>query len=584
MTKNIYSLLVGIDNYDPESYPSVPSLKGCVNDINAIETYLQERIAKDKSSEFQLVKPLKLTNEKATRKAIIDGLNNYLFQADSEDIVLFYYSGHGSQEPANPELLRQEKEADNLNETLVCYDSFTPNSRNLADKELRYLISKVARQKPHIVVILDCCHSGTGTRNIPEGSRRAPEDTRFRSWESFVFAEELLGSRAIGKKVSIPEGKHIILAACRDNQEAKEYKTETGEYRGIFSYFLLQTLQHDNGTLNYRDLIRNVSGLVSGKVNSQSPTVEAILGNELEEEAFLGGAVPQRPPYFTLSYNKNHQSWIIDGGALHGIPQSSGGEQTILAIFAPGTDGEDLRNLDGAFAEAKVTRVLSQLSLVEINVGGEVLNQDFSYDAVVANLALSKLKVKLEGDEEGVKLAVARLETASGNKQPSLYVVLAEPEENADYYLEAKNGQFWIQTAMESDLQVAPIPNNLEEAGYTDETAKKAIQTLEQIARWQNTLDLKSPAGSRIKANDIKLEIVKVAADGSPMYAIAAAEIALEYERHYDSWEAPEFFIRLTNQSNKTLYCNLLNLTQSYAVTLPFFYAKEQHPSRTGTS
>ena len=181
MTKNIYSLLVGIDNYDPESYPSVPSLKGCVNDINAIETYLQERIAKDKSSEFQLVKPLKLTNEKATRKAIIDGLNNYLFQADSEDIVLFYYSGHGSQEPANPELLRQEKEADNLNETLVCYDSFTPNSRNLADKELRYLISKVARQKPHIVVILDCCHSGTGTRNIPEGSRRAPEDTRFRS-------------------------------------------------------------------------------------------------------------------------------------------------------------------------------------------------------------------------------------------------------------------------------------------------------------------------------------------------------------------------------------------------------------------
>jgi len=584
MTKNIYSLLVGINNYHPESSPSVTSLKGCVNDINAIEAYLQERIAKDRSSEFQLVKPLKLTNELATRKAVIDGFQNYLSQADSEDIVLFYYSGHGSQEPANPEILTQKKEADNLNETLVCYDSFTPDSRNLTDKELRYLISKIARKEPHIVVILDCCHSGTGTREIPLNTRMAPEDTRPRSWDSFVFAEELLGSRGTGKKVSIPEGKHIILAACRDNQKAKEEKTETGEYRGIFSYFLLQTLQHDNGTLNYRDLIRNVNGLVSGKVNSQSPTLEAIpgdeleekgiLGSELEEQAFLGGAVPQRPPYFTLSYNKNHQSWVIDGGALHGIPQSSGGEQTILAIFGPGTDGEDLRNLDGAFAEARITRVLSQLSLVEINVGGEVLNEDFSYDAVIASLVLKKLKVKFQGDEEGVKLAVARLETASANKQPSLYVAQAEPEENGDYYLEAKNGQFWIKSAMESDLQVVPIPKNEEEAGYREEWAKLAVENLEHIARWKNTLELKTPAGSRIKANDIELEIIKVPADGSPTHGMEGSQIILEYYRRDDSWEAPEFFIRLTNQSKKTLYCNLLNLTQSYAVALPFFTQK----------
>ena len=36
MTRNIYALLVGIDTY-PEG---VKSLQGCVNDINAIESYL----------------------------------------------------------------------------------------------------------------------------------------------------------------------------------------------------------------------------------------------------------------------------------------------------------------------------------------------------------------------------------------------------------------------------------------------------------------------------------------------------------------------------------------------------------------
>jgi pimeloyl-ACP methyl ester carboxylesterase len=190
-------------------------------------------------------------------------------------------------------------------------------------------------------------------------------------------------------------------------------------------------------------------------------------------------------------------------------------------------------------------------------------------------LPVEKLKVWIKGEEEGVKLTVAQLQTAFGKGEPSLYVQQVEPEESADYYLEAKNGQYWIKLAMESDRpQVAPIPKNPDEAGYTEERAKLAIQRLEHIARWKNTLELKSPAASWIKPRDVKLEIVKVAADNSEMYATAAAEIAMEYDRHYDSWEKPRFFLRLTNQSNRTLYCNVINLTQSYAVALPFFTSK----------
>ncbi|MBD0262801.1 MAG: caspase family protein, partial [Tolypothrix sp. Co-bin9] len=55
MANNIYALLVGIDEYDPTSTQQISSLKGCVNDIKAVEAYLRDRITKD--GKWKLVEP-----------------------------------------------------------------------------------------------------------------------------------------------------------------------------------------------------------------------------------------------------------------------------------------------------------------------------------------------------------------------------------------------------------------------------------------------------------------------------------------------------------------------------------------------
>ena len=113
MTRNIYALLVGIDDYPKP----VTSLKGCINDVIAIEEYLESRV---ETEEFKLnLKTLR--DEEATRQAIIDGFREHLCQANSNDVALFYYSGHGSRENAPPEFWNFQP--DKLNETLVCYDS-----------------------------------------------------------------------------------------------------------------------------------------------------------------------------------------------------------------------------------------------------------------------------------------------------------------------------------------------------------------------------------------------------------------------------------------------------------------------------
>lgn len=94
MNRNIYALLVGIDEY----VSPVSPLQGCVNDITAIKEYLEGRVHTDG---YQLYVRT-LLNKNATRQAVIDGFRQHLCQAGSEDVAFFYYAGHGCQEEALP--------------------------------------------------------------------------------------------------------------------------------------------------------------------------------------------------------------------------------------------------------------------------------------------------------------------------------------------------------------------------------------------------------------------------------------------------------------------------------------------------
>jgi pimeloyl-ACP methyl ester carboxylesterase len=578
VNRNLYALLVGIDNY-PQP---IRSLKGCVNDITAIETYLKNQIA----GEWKLREPRILTNEKATRQAIIDGFQNYLCQAGNDDIALFYYSGHGGQEKAPEEFWHLEP--DRLDETLVCYDSRTEGNNDLADKELRYLLAKVAEKNPRVIVILDSCHSGSGTRNIPEGVRLAPEDTRYRPLSSFIFAEDasfknlLLTSDEVNKKktgLDLPKGRHILLAACRDDQYAKEHQGDNGQTRGAFSYFFLKSLEQTNGNLSYLDLARNIEALVKGKFQDQVPQLEATDPKDLKD-SFLGGAIPERPFYFTLSYSTipNERGWEIDGGVLQGIPKPvSADETTLLAIFPVGSTSEQLTQVSNA-SQARVTQVLTQKSKVEIIQGEEGLDKNKSYWAVVTSLPLAPLKVYIQGnlpEETGIVLAQKALE-ASNSGQKSLYVKQVENSTDADFTLIVSNGQYLI-TQGERPV-VAPIP---QQPGYSKDAALEAIHALEAIARWRNILNLKSPQSSEIKFQDVEMEINLIGYEGkdgkikpnldSNKSLTTSSEIRLEYKYEDGEWKKPVIQVKLLNHRNQKLYANVVNLAEDYSVAVPFF-------------
>ncbi|MCH8905276.1 MAG: caspase family protein, partial [Bacteroidetes bacterium] len=82
-----YALLVGINDYE-----AVNDLEGCINDVENMKALLRGKF------DFQEENILILTDKQATKEGVITAFKTHLIdQAQHGDIVLFHYSGHGSQ-------------------------------------------------------------------------------------------------------------------------------------------------------------------------------------------------------------------------------------------------------------------------------------------------------------------------------------------------------------------------------------------------------------------------------------------------------------------------------------------------------
>lgn len=87
----IFGLIIGIDEYKS---PEILNLKGCKNDAQSIFDLLINKFHVPASH------ILFLTNEKATRNAIISGFRSHFIQngnIEHDDAMFVFYAGHGSQ-------------------------------------------------------------------------------------------------------------------------------------------------------------------------------------------------------------------------------------------------------------------------------------------------------------------------------------------------------------------------------------------------------------------------------------------------------------------------------------------------------
>jgi hypothetical protein len=554
VTRKLYALLVGIDQY----CAPVPRLYGCINDVDLFEDYLQERVAKSSGVGLEL---LTLRDAQATRQAVIAGFRDHLGRATRDDVAVFYYCGHGSQEPAPEEFWPIEP--DRLDETLVLVDSRYPGQWDLADKELAKLIDEVARKAKHVAIILDCCHSGSATRGdlrTEEAvTRRAPIDRRPRPLSSFIVsvveAVAVTATRGLDPGsgwASATTGRHVLLAACRDDEEAKEYNGN-GLRRGAFSYFLGDTLATAGGELTYRDIHARVKSLVTGQVKAQEPQIEVTHNDDLDAR-FLDGTMTPTVPYYNVEYKA--PDFILRAGATHGISTVTDDGTTVLALFHWGTPNDDLNDLTKKVATAEVVEVQAATSRLKFH--GPVPDAPTTFKAVVVGLPTPRFSVQLTGDDDGIALARESLRHAAGKDEPSLYVREAGAGESPDYRLLAREGQYLIAKPGDDRPLVEPID------GYSRANAGKAVEHLEHIACWTAAARLENPT-SGIDSAEVELTILQ---GGKPLEGTA---LRLEYEPKGGGWTRPAVHIKLKNKGRRPLHFAVIGLSQDFEISAGFF-------------
>lgn len=237
------ALLVGINDYAPAGQGG-PDLEGCLNDVqNVANTFNALGIMHAKPNQMHI-----LTDTRATRDNILNELKWLVTGAVEGDLLVFYYSGHGSQVL---ELFGDEE--DWRDETICPHDFETAGM--IKDDDLRRIFSCVSTGA-NLEVILDSCHSGTGTR-LALALDTLPRELSFTvrfvepplDYGFFLEKDPTIPLRGIlkpivGKKeaVNVPELNHTLWAACKDNELAGEAAID-GKKQGVFSYSFCKVLR-----------------------------------------------------------------------------------------------------------------------------------------------------------------------------------------------------------------------------------------------------------------------------------------------------------------------------------------------------
>jgi hypothetical protein len=523
--RTLRALLVGIDEYRSP----VPALRGCVNDITRVAAWLQMR-AVAAGDRFD---PLVLRNGQATRQAVIDGFRRHLGAASGGDTAVFYYTGHGSQEPAPAEQLRLEPDA--RNETLVLVDSRHDDVADLADKELALLVDEVAAVAGHVLVVLDCCHSGSGVRAAEEIDedvrvRRAPTRETPRQPESY-----LAGTRAAGW-LNAEGGGYVLLAACRSDQEAKEMRVD-GEPRGVFSVALERALAGIGGAPTYADVARWVAAAARNLAAEQSPVLEAPTPSDAGLR-FLGGLAAPATPVRTAAFVRA-VGWRLDAGRLHGVAPVTAGDPTQLSLHRLGA-GPD----SAVVATATVTAVGATTSELAVADAG-ALDRDATYLAVITRSGTPQATVAVRGDGElaaDVRERVRRSRT----------VAAAADDRGADIVIDCSGPELSVRRPTSRRPLAAAVP------ATTPAAAARAVATAEHIGWWID-LTQRTNLSSALRPDDVQLTVVDGA--GVPVGLVGGAA-----ELTYTGAGGPSIGISYANHSAVPLYCAVLGLSERYGV------------------
>ena len=278
------ALLVGINEY----HPVIGPLRGCVNDAHQVKTVLLERFSflEDGIKEHY--------DLDATREAILNGLDWLIGNAEAGDVLVWFYSGHGTRLP-NPQdpsgedkvLVVFSPEWETLfagkSDAAVLFLRKNWKLQFIRDKEIKTHLDALA-DGVNLTLVMDCCYSGDVNRDLrtfprylepPAEIQAAIDEAQQAYWHhvqqsmpepsleelklSKEHAKHLLQKAFLGNRFDfVTTGEsNILLAACSEKETALE-RSFDGQRGGVFTHHLAEVLREQSTVMSYQDLIQTI--------------------------------------------------------------------------------------------------------------------------------------------------------------------------------------------------------------------------------------------------------------------------------------------------------------------------------------
>jgi hypothetical protein len=402
------ALLVGITGYsEPVAFrlkPTWPNLTGA-EDVDLLDTVL--------TSPPWSLSPgdvVKLMDHDATLHKIKAEFRALTARAQPGDVALIYFGGHGQQivDGSNNDPV---DELDGLDESFVPWDyiandAMAGNVRNLRDDDLGVMLDELRKKvgdDGSVTIVMDTCHSGTGTRLI--------NAVRGRGWDNLLDGGPPPPANPAGQRKG-PSGMFALgqpkrdgfalLAAAAAGQEANpayfpEYTKKEGVGKkfevlhGALTGALAMALFERGPGITYRELFDRVSALVAVHVRTgkaQDPQLEGVI----EDRPFLSRSAALGVRHLLVTGTADDGSSIeLPVGAAHGATRGSR-----FGIYRPCLAGEgekiaeaEIESVDSFVSRARISGPLKKGVAIADLKNAWAMEQAHSYESQPLMLLLS---------------------------------------------------------------------------------------------------------------------------------------------------------------------------------------------------
>ncbi len=405
--QNKKALIIAIGDYPKETdWAPISSVK----DISLISNAL----AKQGFSNIDSIK-----NEQSTKAGIVKALEDLAKNAKAGDIIVVHISSHGQQIDDN-----NGDEMDGYDEAIVAYgapmysDDGYKGENHLRDEELGELLDNIRIKigpTGDLMVFLDACHSGTGTRGS-EKARGGAEPIHIAGANKQIRNGEdnnnLFESTSQSRGDNSPMSPMVVFSGARASERNFEYKGY-----GSLSTAIARSFNQLNAGMSYLVLWANIMKEMSVIAPDQHPEAEGDLKREL-----FGGKVVQAPKYYTiLSAERNYIT--LFGGKINGLFKDAE-----IAVYPAGT--LDFKNIKPE-ATGKIN--FSEYNFASANLSNELKGSLNNYWVLITKQTFGDIQMHANLNIESKKLKEEFL-NVNGS-----FGLLAIEKNNTDFEISANN-------------------------------------------------------------------------------------------------------------------------------------------------